>query len=162
MGVSSITTRFTEPMHSNRYANIKKGLAAIGILALIWFPDVVWELFFELIHTVLEWVMEALHLIFEAVETALDFLIEHLFETGLRATQLIVFYIIVALMFILVYGLFRWFQAEYRNWFQAWLRRLHAMKMGAHQLFQRMGMAEKVKWLALVVFAFITRILLGF
>jgi len=149
-------------MDSARYAKIINGLVAIGIVVAVWFPDVVWDLSYELIHAVLELMLEALHLIFEAAEIGLDVLVEHLFETDMRSTQIIVFYIIVLVILVLAYGVYRWLRGVYRHCLDAWMARWQSFKTGVNQSFQRMGMAEKVGWLALVVLALITRIVLGF
>ncbi len=152
-------------MNTARYANIFKGLVAIGIVALVWFPDVAWELFVALSHFIFEvfhLIFEVFHIIFEMVEISLDFLIEHLLETAVHTTEIIVFYLIMAMILFLVYGLFQWLRGAYRRWWDAFMAKLKSLKMGVKQMFQGMNMAEKASWLALVVVAVITRMLLGF
>lgn len=75
-----------------------------AVMTVIVAPDVVFGLFFELLHFLFEHFLESLHLAFEFVEINLDKLIEHLFETDLHQTQVIVFYIIASFVF---YGLYR-------------------------------------------------------
>ncbi len=74
-----------------------------AILSILVFPDVLFGLFFELLHLCLEFA----HILFEFVESTLDHVIEHLFETDLHATQVIVFYIILSLLFFGIVGLWR-------------------------------------------------------
>jgi len=67
-----------------------------AILSILVFPDVLFGLFFELLHLCLEFA----HILFEFVESTLDHVIEHLFETDLHATQVIVFlHHIIAIIF---------------------------------------------------------------
>ncbi|HEY8095496.1 MAG TPA: PilZ domain-containing protein [Methylobacter sp.] len=75
-----------------------------AVMTVIVAPDAVFGLFFELLHFLFEHFLESLHLAFEFVELNLDKLIEHLFETDLHETQVIVFYIIASFVF---YGLYR-------------------------------------------------------
>lgn len=75
-----------------------------AVITVIVAPDVVFGLFFELLHFLFEHFLESLHLAFEFIELNLDKLVEHLFETDLHQTQVIVFYIIASFVF---YGLYR-------------------------------------------------------
>ncbi len=149
-------------MNLTHYPKIKKGLAAVGLVVVIWFPDLVWELFAELLHLVVEWILELLHILFEGLETGLDFVIEHALETDMRSTQIIVFYTIMAMIAGLVYGLFRWFRGNYPRWFEACRAAALSFRATVQQNFLLMPMAEKLSWLALVVLAVTARLLLGF
>lgn len=80
-----------------------------AILSILVFPDVLFGLFFELLHLCLEFA----HILFEFVESTLDHVIEHLFDTDLHATQVIVFYIILSLLFFGVVGLWRAVRSGY-------------------------------------------------
>jgi hypothetical protein len=71
-------------------------LLGITISVLVGFYDVIFE------H-----ILEVLHLLFEVVEMTLDKLVEHTFETGVHETQLIVFYILLVLIGILIYFLWK-------------------------------------------------------
>ncbi len=51
-------------------------------------------------------IWEAIHLVLEIIEIGLDRLIERVFETGLRETQVIVFYIMLVIGGIFIY--FAW------------------------------------------------------
>lgn len=77
------------------------------VITVIALPDVVFGLLFELCHFLFELFLEFSHLAFEFIESNLDHLVEHLFETDVHQTQVIVFYIIVPFVF---YGLYRLWQ----------------------------------------------------
>lgn len=65
----------------------------IGMAGALLMPDVIFGVMLELIHLMLE----GAHLLFELIESALDHAVEHLFHTGTRETQLIVFYLMVTM-----------------------------------------------------------------
>lgn len=79
------------------------GSILVGVLSLIVFPDVLFGLFFQLLHLL----MEFTHILFEFVESTLDHLVEHLFHTDLHQTQVIVFYILLTAALAGLYGLWR-------------------------------------------------------
>jgi hypothetical protein len=64
-----------------------------GIGLVIGIPDIVFGLLIELIHHLFEF----LHLLFECFESTLDHIVEHLFHTGRRETQVIVFYLMLTM-----------------------------------------------------------------
>jgi len=76
-------------------------IAALATVVLA--PDLVLEISEELLHHALE----SCHVLFECIESTLDHLIEHLFETDLRSTQIIVFYIMVAMAATIAYFVWR-------------------------------------------------------
>lgn len=149
-------------MDSTLYGKVIKGLVGIGIVVVIWMPDVLFELLFEFLHTVWELLWELLDLLFEGMETALDFLIEQLLETDLHTTQVIVFYILIAIILFLIYRLIRWSLCAYRHWLVGCWAKLKAGKTGFQKWFHRMSMGEKLAWLGLVVTAIISRLVFGF
>lgn len=51
--------------------------------------------------------LQTLHILFESAEWFLDSIIELLFETGMRETEIIVFYILLTAFF---YGLYRFYR----------------------------------------------------
>jgi hypothetical protein len=75
---------FRKPSH------IASLLAFTAIFAI---PDTILELLLEMSHLSLE----LIHILFELFEMALDHLVEHVFETERRQTQIIVFYLMVAI-----------------------------------------------------------------
>lgn len=75
----------------------------IGIAAALIMPDVIFGLLLELVHLMIE----LAHLLFELFESALDHMVEHLFHTGTRETQIIVFYLMVTMGLAGFYFLWR-------------------------------------------------------
>lgn len=82
-------------------AHLRKILPILVFGILIIFPDVILSSILECLHLA----VELAHLLFEVVELSLDHIIEHLFETDLHETQVIVFYIMMILCAIVAYGL---------------------------------------------------------
>jgi hypothetical protein len=77
----------------------------LGLAIILTIPDVIFGLLLDLFHTLWELLLHLLHLLFEAIESGLDHLIEDLFHTDTRATQLIVFYVLVVIGCGFIYGL---------------------------------------------------------
>lgn len=94
---------------------VVNGFILAAVVTLITAPDVVFGLLFELLHLLFEHVLEFLHLAFEFIELNLDKLIEHLFETELHETQVIVFYIIASFVLFGFYRLCRTLPRFYRR-----------------------------------------------
>ena len=90
-------------MTSLAYQKTANATWAIGIAIVLTMPDSVFGLVVELSHLVLE----LTHVLFEIFESALDHLVEHAFHTDTRETQIIVFYIILALALGGFYYVFR-------------------------------------------------------
>jgi hypothetical protein len=90
-------------MISTTYRNIIYGLALIGIIIILTIPDVVMELLFELVH----FFFELLFICFEWLESILDNVVEHLLHTELHQTQTIVFYLLMGIIAIPLYYLWR-------------------------------------------------------
>lgn len=84
-----------------KWRNIVLMAAAVTVIML---PDVVFHLLAVLFHFLLEITLHMLHLAFEFIESNLDHLVEHLFETDVHVTQIIVFYILFPFF---CYGLYR-------------------------------------------------------
>ncbi len=86
------------PMHKQIYQKVlfHLSLFGIGVSILTGFYDLIFGSLWEFIH-----------IIFEVVELGLDKLIEHIFETGLHETQLIVFYILLTIGGVLIYFLWK-------------------------------------------------------
>lgn len=82
-------------------------------------PDMLLHTTEELLHHVFELVLHVAHLGFEFLEMGLDHAVEHLFETELHDTQLIVFYTICTLGFVLLGLLLKPFYRFIRN---RWLK----------------------------------------
>lgn len=76
----------------------------LGLAIILTIPDVIFGLLLDLSHTLWELLLHLLHILFEAIESGLDRLIEHLFHTDTRTTQLIVFYVLLLMGCGLLYG----------------------------------------------------------
>ncbi|TRW89702.1 PilZ domain-containing protein [Candidatus Methylobacter oryzae] len=78
-----------------------------AVITVITLPDVIFGLLAGLFHFLFEVFLHILHLAFEFIESNLDHLVEHLFETDVHATQIIVFYILLPFVFYGLYLLWR-------------------------------------------------------
>jgi hypothetical protein len=87
---------------------VVKGFILTIVISVIALPGLVFGLLLELFHLLFEYFLEFIHLAFEFVELNLDKLVEHLFDTDLHQTQVIVFYIIIS---IVLYGFYRLYRA---------------------------------------------------
>jgi hypothetical protein len=81
-------------MNKQIYQKFIFHLSLFGILVsiLVGFYDVIFGTLFEFVHTFLE-----------IIEMGLDYLIEHLFHTRQRQTEIIVFYIMLSIGAVLIY-----------------------------------------------------------
>lgn len=130
---------------------IINALILTGIFIIIIMPDVVFGLLFELLHFLFELLLEFAHLLFEAVESVLDTVIEHLFDTGLHDTQVIVYYILLAAIF---YGLFRLslrVPGIYRRAKENLLITWTVNKTRTVLYWQNIPLINKIKWLTVSV-----------
>lgn len=69
------------------------------IVTMLWtFFDTIWDLFLSLLHSL------ALlsHYLFELCEHSLDLLVEHIFHTSPKETEIIVFYIMASIGIVLI------------------------------------------------------------
>ena len=82
-------------MRSISYKNFINGLGIISIILMVTMPDVVIDLITHLVHQFFELVTELLFVCFESLESLLDKIVEDIFDTELRETQLIVFYVML-------------------------------------------------------------------
>jgi hypothetical protein len=79
------------------------GLVLISIVIFLTMPDVVIGLLIELVHLFFEVVVIS----FEWLESLLDHVVEHLLHTELHETQTIVFYILMGIVALPLYYLWR-------------------------------------------------------
>ena len=82
-------------MRSISYKNFINGVGIISIILMVTMPDVVIDLITHLVHQFFELVSELLVVCFESLESLLDKIVEDIFDTELRETQLIVFYVML-------------------------------------------------------------------
>jgi glucan phosphoethanolaminetransferase (alkaline phosphatase superfamily) len=83
----------------------------VGIFITIFFPDAVFGLFLGIFHIILA----LAHIIFEFVEVNLDRLVEHIFETDVHQTQVIVFYLMLSIAFCGLYYLWNQLPCAYHK-----------------------------------------------
>lgn len=83
---------------------VVKGFILTTVITVIAMPGVAFGLILALFHFLFEYFLEFIHLAFEFVELNLDKLVEHLFDTDLHKTQVIVFYVIISFV---LYGFYR-------------------------------------------------------
>lgn len=87
--------------------NIKWHLSLATTVIVIIAPDLaVW-----LIHTL----FEILHALFELLEGTLDAIVEHLFDTDLHTTQIIVFYLMWTMFLYPAYRIFRYLKKMFAD-----------------------------------------------
>lgn len=84
--------------------------------------------------------LEIFHLLFEGMEFVLDLIIEYLLEMGTYKTQVVVFYILVAIICYGVYRLYRFISNRYHKLEQF----LHKQKQQTLAEWNSLSMLEKV------------------
>lgn len=138
-------------MNSLDYRKIFRGLATIGILIIFLLPHLVFELVTEAGHVVLELIVELGHIVFEWVEISLDTVIELLFETELHDTQIIVFYIIMAVVCFALYRLAllipRWLRRLYNRLVAYYFGQKNRLSL----YWQSLSLLNKIKLIAITV-----------
>jgi len=128
---------------------IQYGLALIGIVIIITMPDVVMGFLFELVH----FFFELLFIAFEWVESTLDKLVEHLFETELHQTQTIVFYLMVGIILLPLYYLWRMLKRLF-FWLKESVPATWALyKIRVIMYWQESSLIDKIKWIAITAAA---------
>lgn len=84
-------------------------------IAVVLVPDLIFGLLYGVLHYLLVHFLGFIHIAFEFLEIALDNIIEHLFDTDLHETQVIVFYILVSFFLAGLYWLWRTLPNFYRK-----------------------------------------------
>jgi hypothetical protein len=140
-------------MISMSYRKFINGLGISCLFIVIILPDIVFGWLFELLHFLLELVVEFADILFEWIESSLDKVVEHTFHTDLHDTQIIVFYI---MMSVLGYGIYRVTRVmpRYYEWSKeklifAWLFN----KTRVFFYWQTMSLMEKIKLISIIAVA---------
>jgi large-conductance mechanosensitive channel len=107
------------------------------VLSLILFTVVI-SMYDDIFHLLIS----VLHGVFEWVEHILDIGIENLLETGTHETQVIVFYILVTLIFLGLYRLYRFFP----RWYNNLKKSLHLQKIETLSQWQALSLSKKFEW----------------
>lgn len=125
-----------------------KMVKIILVVSLVWtFLDVIWDLFLSLLH----FLGMLFHYAFEFFEHSLEQVIEHAFHVSPRVAEIIVFYIMAALVCVIAYLILRKLPAWYcsfcdqarRYWFQETTK--------AKIFWQSQSLALKAKWYTMAV-----------
>ena len=131
------------------YQRIIKGLIAIGIFIMIIMPGYIFELLVEFFHLFLELFIEFLDVCFEWIESTLDHLVEHLFETDLHDTQIIVFYIMMTMLAFLVYRLYLFLPMIVKRIYQIILASFTRQKIRLLIFWEEQSLLGKIKYISL-------------
>lgn len=83
-----------------------------------------------------------LHILFEAAEWVLDHLIEHLFETGMRETQIIVFYILMMIISGSIYKLYR----QLPRWYHKLEQKLYQKTVETLAQWRAVSIIGRIAW----------------
>jgi hypothetical protein len=118
------------------------------VFSLAWtFLDIIWDLFLSLLH----FLAMLVHYAFEFCEHSLDMMVEHLFHTGPRETQIIVFYIMVALVCVIAYFILRKLPGWYCSCCEQLRRYWYQETTKAKIFWESQSFALKAKWYTLAV-----------
>ncbi|MEQ1637416.1 MAG: hypothetical protein ABL903_12045 [Methylococcales bacterium] len=120
-------------------------IICLALVVVVVTPDVV----FESLHALLELILEFLHVLFEIVEVALDAVVEHLFDTGLHQTQIIVFYILLLIGF---YGLLRLLRTSMRycrRCHKRWLMAKSVYRVQVSDYWEGLAAFKKIQYVAI-------------
>lgn len=122
-------------MHRQIYQKfiLHLSLFGIAISILVGFYDVIFGYLWEFIHIILE-----------IIEISLDRLVEHLFETDLHDTQMIVFYIMLVVGGILLYLVWKTLVYMYRGIIQNSFNEWKELKAAVTSDWQSMTMTNRV------------------
>jgi hypothetical protein len=135
--------------------NWVRGLMLVAAVTTILIPDVVFGSLFEVLHFLLEHLLELCHLAFEFVESALDHLIEHLFHTDLQQTQAIVFYILFSVALYVIYAIGKRLPSFYKRCKNSLIGYVLRKKSSLLYYWHEQSMTNKIK-LALIGVAVIS------
>lgn len=112
------------------------------ILAFVLFTFVVF-MYEELFHLI----VGILHGTFESVEHILDMGIEQLLDTSTHETQVIVFYILVAIIF---YGLYRFYRFLPR-WYNSLKKSLYQQKIDTLSQWHALPLIQRFEWWSFLI-----------
>lgn len=86
--------------------------------------------------------VELFHSVFETIEHVLDITIDALFETNTHETQIIVFYILIAVM---SYGLYRFYRFLPR-WYSQFKKNLYQQKIQTQTQWYALPLIQRFEW----------------
>ena len=114
-------------------------MTVIAMLVILSMYDVMFHLFLGIFH-----------ILFESAEWVLDHLIEHFFETGMRETQIIVFYVLMAVLGSSIYKLYR----QLPDWRDRLKQRLLQQVSETFMQWEALSMLCKMAWWSFFITAF--------
>jgi hypothetical protein len=121
------------------------GLILFGLFIL--FSDLIPDFLVWLYHSLVELV----HILLELLEETLDIIIEAFFDTGLHETQIIVFYIMLAIALLVLYQLIRTIPRWYRSIRRCIAANYLTQKNEILAAWRQLTLLGKVKWIALFI-----------
>lgn len=133
-------------------------IVSILIIIVTSVPDVIFGLLIDFGHLL----VESGHTLFEVIEISLDHLVEHLFETDLHQTQVIVFYIIVFVALSGCYWLWHAVPRLFRYLKESLLAAWEREKIAISLEWQELPLINKIKLIAICATAITCYILFGF
>jgi hypothetical protein len=140
-----------DTLNSFTFQNFVKGLKIICLAVLLLLPWEVLDLLVEVLDFLWEWLVELLDITFEALESLLDHVVEMALETGRQDTQLIVFYILMAIFAMVLYRLSLGVPALYRRTLKRLQDSWFAYRNRVYQDWQNKPMLEKAKAVAIFI-----------
>jgi hypothetical protein len=133
-------------MNPITHRKIIYGLALIGIVFMITMPDVLMGFLFETVHLF----FELLFISFEWIESLLDKIVEHLFDTELHQTQVIVFYLMVGMVVFPLYFLGRMLLHLFFRLKETLVEEWALNKASVILYWQDSSLMDKIKWLVIM------------
>ncbi|ESS70128.1 hypothetical protein MGMO_125c00020 [Methyloglobulus morosus KoM1] len=123
--------------------NVEKIITWFVLLfALLSFYDTLLDLLLWLLHSI----VVLLHTLFEFTEHALDLLIEHIFHTGPRTTEITVFYLMLTIYGSIAFRLLKTLTRWYSRFVGALVSKWHHEKENALTYWQNQPSIEKFKF----------------
>lgn len=116
-------------------------ISTTSILVLV-FYDIFWDLFLSLLHSI--WML--LHFLFETFEQLLDLAVEHIFHTSPRVTEIIVFYLMAAMLAVVIYMIIRALPILYFKLSAKLKSQYVNKKLATLDWWQRLPIVLKLKW----------------
>jgi hypothetical protein len=130
----------------------------VGIGIVITMPDIVFGLVLELLHVM----FELAHLFFELFESALDHVVEHIFHTDVKETQIIVFYLMVVMASGAIYCFCRSISNRYRESKAYLLAHYQQNKARLFSYWSEQSFFDRIKLFLLLNAGLVCFILFGF
>jgi hypothetical protein len=138
------------------YQKTTNTASCLAIISAITWPNVVFSIiltFFhfilEVLHLGLEYFLEALHISFECLESGLDHVVEHICHTEGHDTQIIVFYILMAMAAGIAFYLWKTIPALLKKVVASIKTTWAIQKARIISSWKLQSLINKVKWLAI-------------